>query len=262
MAEQTWQVSSEAAEIYEAKFVPAIFGEWAPRIADAVAVEPGQRLLDVACGTGVVARECARRGATVTGLDLNEGMLSVAARIAPDIDWRQGDAQDLSFDDEAFDTVVCQFGLMFFPEREKALAELWRVLAPGGQFAVSTWDAIEQIPIYVALVELIEKHAGTDASQALRAPFWLGDKGNLSRILGDAGIEGFSIDTYAGTEHFADVEEFVDIEINGSPLAEFFNDENYAALLDDARVVLPPYLSGGDGFDFPTSAHIVHATKP
>ena len=99
MTEHAWQISAEAAEVYEAKFVPAIFGEWAPRIADAVAIERGHRVLDVACGTGVAARECARRGATVTGLDLNEGMLTVARRISPDIDWRQGDASDLPFED-------------------------------------------------------------------------------------------------------------------------------------------------------------------
>ena len=181
MREQAWQVSAEAAEVYEAKFVPAIFGEWAPRIANAAGIEPGQRVLDVACGTGVVARECACRGATVTGLDLNESMLSVARRISPDIDWRQADASDLPFEDGTFDAVVCQFGLMFFPEREKSLSEQWRILAPGGRLAVSTWDVIEQIPIYVAMVGLIERHGGGDAAQVLRAPFWFGDKTNLTR---------------------------------------------------------------------------------
>ena len=91
--------------------------------ADAAAIKQGDRVLDVACGTGVVARECARRGAAVTGLDLNEGMLTVARRISPDIDWHEGDASDLPFEDGSFDAVTCQFGLMFFPEREKSLRE-------------------------------------------------------------------------------------------------------------------------------------------
>ena len=222
MTEHAWQISSEAADIYEAKLVPAIFGEWAPRIADAAGIGPGQRVLDVACGTGVVGRECARRGATVTGLDLNDGMLSVARRISPDIDWRQGDASDMPFEDGLFDAVVCQFGLMFFPEREKSLAEQWRVLAPGGRLAVSTWDAIEQTPVYVAMVGLIERYAGEEVAQALRAPFWLGNKTNLTNVISAAGIADFEIDTHAGTERFASVDEFVEIEIKGSPMANSF----------------------------------------
>ena len=222
MTEHAWQISSEAADIYEAKLVPAIFGEWAPRIADAAGIGPGQRVLDVACGTGVVGRECARRGATVTGLDLNDGMLSVARRISPDIDWRQGDASDMPFEDGLFDAVVCQFGLMFFPEREKSLAEQWRVLAPGGRLAVSTWDAIEQTPGYVAMVGLIERYAGEEVAQALRAPFWLGNKTNLTNVISAAGIADFEIDTHAGTERFASVDEFVEIEIKGSPMANSF----------------------------------------
>ena len=261
MTEHARQISSEAADIYEAKLVPAIFGEWAPRIADAAGVGPGQRVLDVSCGTGVVARECARRGATVTGLDLNDGMLSVARRISPDIDWRQGDASDMPFEDGLFDAVVCQFGLMFFPEREKSLAEQWRVLAPGGRLAVSTWDTIEQTPVYVAMVGLIERYASEEVAQALRAPFWLGNKTNLTNVISAAGIADFEIDTHAGTERFASVDEFVEIEIKGSPMANSFDDDSYAALLKDARVEFPSYRNGERNFDFPTSAHIVRAKK-
>ena len=211
MTERAWQVSAEAAKIYEARSVPAIFEEWAPRIADAVAADQCHRVLDVACGTGVVARECARRGATVTGLDFNEGMLSVARSISPDIDWRQGDACDLPFEDGSFDAVVCQFGLMFFPERKKSLGEQWRVLAPDGRLAVSTWDAIEQIPIYGAMVGLIKRHADGDAVEAFRATFWLGDKTNLSNVFSAAGITDFEIHTHTGINRFASVGEFVEI---------------------------------------------------
>src|SRR5688572_16510230 len=109
MSDESWQVSAEAAEIYESRFVPAIFAEWAPRIADAADVNAGANVLDVACGTGVVARECARRGAVVTGLDLNPGMLSVARRISPSVTWRQGDAAALPFPDAVFDAALCQF---------------------------------------------------------------------------------------------------------------------------------------------------------
>src|SRR5262245_51467780 len=120
----TGQVTQDAAEVYEAFFVPALFGAWAPRVADAAQLAAGQKVLDVACGTGVLAREAARRvlpGGAVTGLDRNDGMLAVARRAAPDIDWRLGKAEALPLADGAMDSVVSQFGLMFFEDRRAAL---------------------------------------------------------------------------------------------------------------------------------------------
>ena len=133
------QVSGHAAEVYETFFVPALFAPWAPRVADAALLAPGQKVLDVACGTGVLAREAALRVApdgTVTGLDRNEGMLAVARRAAPGLDWRSGVAEALPFPDRAFDAVVSQFGLMFFDDRAAALREMWRVLRPGGRLVL------------------------------------------------------------------------------------------------------------------------------
>ena len=121
---EDFQVSHEAAEQYEARFVPAIFAEWAPLLADITGVGPGQAVLDVACGTGIVARTVADRvtgSGRVVGVDLNGGMLAVARRVRPDIDWRQADVADLPFPDGSFDVVLCQMALMFFPDRVGAL---------------------------------------------------------------------------------------------------------------------------------------------
>ncbi|MCB1588829.1 MAG: methyltransferase domain-containing protein, partial [Xanthomonadales bacterium] len=106
----------QAAEAYEAMFVPALFAQWAPRVLDGVALSPGQRVLDVACGTGVLAREAARRvglSGAVSGLDPAPGMLAVARRSAEVVDWREGVAESLPYADGQFDAVVSQFGLMF-----------------------------------------------------------------------------------------------------------------------------------------------------
>ena len=143
---ETFQLSVEAAEVYEARFVPAIFGEWAPHLVEAAGVAPGQAVLDVACGTGVVARTAADRmggRGRVVGLDLNEGMLAVAGRLRPDIEWRQGDAAALPFEARCFDAVLCQAALMFFPDRAGALREMARVATPGGTLAVQVWDRLE-----------------------------------------------------------------------------------------------------------------------
>jgi SAM-dependent methyltransferase len=124
---ETFRMSVGAAEVYESKFVPALFGEWAPRLVEAAGVKPGQAVLDVACGTGVVARAAAGRTGghgRVVGVDLNEAMLVVAQRLRPDIEWRQGDAQAPPFPDASFDVVVCQSGLMFVSDVVGALPAL------------------------------------------------------------------------------------------------------------------------------------------
>ena len=131
---EAWQVADDAAILYEQSFVPAIFARSAVMVADAAGIGPGDRVLDVGCGTGILAREASGRcGAEgrVVGLDLNPRMLEVARRVAPGIDWQQGDAGALPFADGAFDMVVSQYALMFFPDQALALREMWRVLAPG-----------------------------------------------------------------------------------------------------------------------------------
>jgi SAM-dependent methyltransferase len=181
-----WQVSGDAAEVYEKCFVPAIFGRWASPLVDAAKVASGDRVLDVGCGTGVLARAAADRVAAesqVTGLDLNEGMLAVARRLRPKIDWRQGDATKLPFADESYDVVVSQFSLMYFPDRIAALKEMWRVLRPGGRLAIAVWGPFERATSYVLLTQITKRRWGDAATEVLTAPFVLGEvfrKGHTS----------------------------------------------------------------------------------
>jgi SAM-dependent methyltransferase len=134
-----------AAETYERHMVPAIFGPWAEDLLALAMPAPGERVLDVACGTGVVARLVAQRVAptgTVVGLDLNPGMLAVA-RTLPlpqgEIQWREGNVSAMPFPDASFDLALCQQGLQFFPDRPAALREVRRVLEPRGRLALSVW---------------------------------------------------------------------------------------------------------------------------
>ncbi len=128
-----------------AHFAPlqAITTEPAVHLVRHAGIKPGQRVLDVACGTGVVAITSARRGAQVTGLDLTPELLTAArenARLAEvEVDWREGDVEQLPFEAAAFDVVVSQFGHMFAPRPEVAVSEMLRVLKPGGVIAFSTW---------------------------------------------------------------------------------------------------------------------------
>ena len=139
---EAFQITREQAEAYEKLFVPALFAQWAPLMVDIARIADGQRVLDVACGTGVAARTAADRvGATgsVVGLDLNPAMLEVAAATRSDIEWRQGDAAHLPFGDGEFDAVLCQSALFFFPDADAAVAEMARVVRPGGAVAVQTY---------------------------------------------------------------------------------------------------------------------------
>ena len=167
-------------------------------LADAAEIGQGQRVLDVGCGTGVVARAAARRvgpEGRVVGLDINPRMLAVARRVAPEIEWRHGDAGDLPFDDGAFDVVVSQFAAMFFPDPALALREMWRVLAPRGRLAIAVCGPLADAAGYRALAEVAEHVCSPEVQALLRSPFALGDKQRLAGLVADAGIDGASIDT-------------------------------------------------------------------
>jgi ubiquinone/menaquinone biosynthesis C-methylase UbiE len=188
-----FQLQGNAAERYERWLVPFISGPWVPALLDLVEFRPGERVLDVACGTGVVSRLAARRVApsgTVTGLDLNEGMLSVAGRLplppGLTIEWRQGSALALPFADRAFDVVVCQHGLMFFPDRLKALGEMRRVLTPGGRVAISVWTGPS--PYFAAQREALARYVSAEAASTSAVAFSLGDPVELSGLLTGAGF--------------------------------------------------------------------------
>jgi SAM-dependent methyltransferase len=158
--EGQWQVAGNAAETYQQALVPAVFAPWAPLVVALADPRPGEHVLDVACGTGVVARLAARQvGPTgnVTGLDLNPGMLAVAASLtasdpstcAP-ITWREASATDMPLPDGAFDVVYCQLGLQFFPDRPAALREMHRVLGAGGRLGLMVWQDIQYSPGFSA----------------------------------------------------------------------------------------------------------------
>ena len=200
-----WQVGGSAPEVYERDLVPAVFGPWARLVVDLADLQSGDRVLDVACGTGVVTRVAAEkvgeRGAVVAA-DLNPGMLALAGSLpAPrgaTVEWRQADAGALPFADQAFDVVLCQLGLQFFADRGIALREMYRVLRPGGDVVVMVWRPIERSPGFAALAAALERHIGPDAASIMRAPFSLGDAEELSSLVAAAGFEGLDLRASTG----------------------------------------------------------------
>lgn len=258
------QVNHSAAEVYEAFFVPALFQTWANPVANATGVTSGQRALDVGCGTGVAARALAARvGASgkVSGLDVNEGMLAVARRMAPNVDWRQGAAENLPFEDSSFDAVVSQFALMFFEDKPTALAEMMRVLVPGGRMVVAVWDALENTPGYAAMVALLQRLFGDAPADALRAPYSLGWPEALEALFEQAGICDVVIRTRPGTARFPSLASWVHTDIKGWTLADMIDDEQMQRLLGEARVALKPFVMRDGRVEFDAPAHLAMVTK-
>jgi SAM-dependent methyltransferase len=258
----TTRESIDAATAYERLFVPAEFQEWAPRVAEAARVAPGQRVLDVACGTGVLSREVAARvgpSGFVAGFDLDPGMLSIAARVSSGVRWCRGNAESLPFTNAAFDSVVSQFGLMFFPDRLQSLREMLRVTAPGGRLAVAVWDTLERTPAYLALVGLLERFAEGHIANALRAPFALGDRQRLADLFDAAGMPAATIATVVGTGRFPDIRAMVEAELKGwMPVVGIhLSQDEIDRLVGEAQDALEPFTTPDGSVRFDSPAHIV-----
>jgi SAM-dependent methyltransferase len=261
---ERWQVSTDAAEVYESCFVPAIFGAWAAPFADAAGIGTGNRVLDVGCGTGVLAREALRRvgqEGQVVGLDLNEGMLAVAARTEPKVEWRQGEAASLPFEDSSFDVVVSQFALMYFPDRVASLREMWRTLEPGGRLAIAAWAPIDHARGYQILVDIAARQCGREAADVLAAPFVLGDRVELGKLFVSSGILGAKVTLHEGSIRFPSVTEFIRIEVKGSPLADMVGDDVMETLAAESERALAEFVVTSGEIVMPMDAHIVTASK-
>lgn len=257
-----FQVSAAAAEVYEARFVPALFAKWAPHLVEAASVTPGHRVLDVACGTGVVAREAADRlrgDGTVVGVDINDGMLAVAERLRPDLEWRQADAAQLPFTDGSFDVVLCQAALMFFPQPERALSEMARVVDAAGTVAIHVWSSLPAQTGWAPFYEVVRLHGGTAAIDLISTYWSRGDLGELEALCAASGLRVDRVRTRQETATFDSVDDFVATEVDGTPLREQISDATYDAIVADARVALARFGTPGGPVEVPIEGHVITA---
>jgi ubiquinone/menaquinone biosynthesis C-methylase UbiE len=263
---QRWRLEATVPEAYERFLVPVLFAPLAERLLELVAPGPGERVLDVACGTGIVARRAAPlvgpRG-TVTGLDLNLGMLEVAraaaAQVHTPIAWWAGDATHLPLGEGVVDVVMCQQSLQFFPDRTAALREMRRVLAPEGRLALAVWRPIRHSPGFAALTQALERHVGADAAAIMRAPFDGPDAATLRRLVLDAGFGEVRLRIGFGAVRFPSAEAFLGQQAASSPLAGpvgALGREVHEALARDLDWGLHAYVDD-DGVVFPMQTWLV-----
>jgi SAM-dependent methyltransferase len=261
---ETFLLSLEAAEVYESSFVPALFAPWAPMLVDAAGVSDGDRVLDVACGTGVVARTAAERvgpRGSVVGIDLDPAMLVVAERLRPDIEWRVGDAGGLPFLARSFDIALCQAALMFFPDPSEALRQMARVVKDDGIVAIQVWDRLEDQPAYRPFIDAAARHAGPEAIDLLGSYFSRGDLSLLTELLRAAGLRPAALRTEAKILHFDSVEAFVMIEVRSTPLGDRLGDDDLTLVIEDAREGLHAFMASDGTLDIPIRGHVITAEK-
>ncbi len=223
MPKEKYQLTRAAAAIYEEQKVTAIFRPLAQATLDVISVSLDERVLDVACGTGIVARvlsERSRPAEPVTGIDLNEGMVEVARSLtqsdAEAFRWHVGNVADMPFADASFSLAICQQGLQYFPDEGAALREMRRVLMPRGRVALTTWA--DPSPFFVALAEALERNVSLAAAEQSLAPFAGARPKTLTALLERCGFRDVGARQLTIDRTITRAEESIPKEIMGNPV--------------------------------------------
>ncbi|WP_413848791.1 methyltransferase domain-containing protein [Albidovulum sp.] len=254
------RISAAAAEVYDREFVPALFGPFAELFVEAMGLMPGERVLDVACGTGAVALAAARRmgaGARIAAVDINPAMLAVARRKSDGIAWQEAAAEALPYAAGRFDAVLCQFGLMFLADRSRALREMARVTRPGGRIGLAVFETVGNSPAYDRLVPLLGRIVGPGAAAALSAPFCLGDPAAVAAELAAAGLTAAEVHSPAVTVRHPSLEAWLDTEILGWTLAGTVSARQLRSIKEAAREALAAHIGADGRIAFAAPARLV-----
>jgi SAM-dependent methyltransferase len=264
--QEQWQVTTEAAELYERYPARYILGPWAPLLVDAANLAQCERVLDVACGTGLVARIASQRvgpAGRVVGIDLNPGMIAVARSLptqagAP-IEWFERSALDLRLPDSSFDAVLCQQGLQFFPDKSLALREMRRVLVRGGRLALSMWIGIG--PYHGAVGDALARCLGHATAMKFCASRQVPNKDELQHLATDAGFVDVQVRISRLDLHLPRLDQFVLDHLASTPIAPTIaaTDPGVRKKIGASAMQQMRHYADGDGVSYPEQTHIVTA---
>jgi SAM-dependent methyltransferase len=265
-----WQLARDAAERYEQILVPAILGPAARALVEWSGLRDGERVVDIGCGTGAAARLAAEKvgsSGRVAGVDVNAGMIDVAKSAAPVrgavIDWLENSAYQLPFTEGEFDVALCAQTLQFLEDRPRALAEIHRILAPGGRVAVSLWCDIRRSPYFHVLVEAVTKHIGAETATGLRAAFGLSDSKVILTLLTGAGFRDVKASVKELHLELPKPEDFVPQHVSATPMSTGFvaaSEEARRAVVHEVSEELAAYRTG-QGIRVPFATHLVMGIK-
>lgn len=263
-----WQLDGSAPELYERYLVPAITIKWAEDLVGRAQPCAGEEVLDLACGTGIVARLASKRMGRehIAGLDLNNGMLAVARTVSGDgapIDWVEGSALDLPFAAGKFDLVLWQLGLQFFPDRRRALLEMHRVLSPSGRVALSVYSPIDRTPGAYAFACALDHVLGPTASRIKRGEHAFNEPGELRDLMAGAGLSKVEVHTVVQQITFPSVRDYVQFQLRATPMAALLHDrtevdrqEAIETIAAEAAQFSRPVMLEGGGFSFQQEAYV------
>lgn len=263
---------TDPAEVYERYMGVSVADPWTRVLLEYARPQAGQHVLDVACGTGSVARQVAPivgQAGRVVASDISNAMLSVARALpAPagaEIDWRQGDALALDLPDASFDLVLCQQGLQFFRDRAAALREMRRVLKSDGRLGLSVWQALQQHPLFEAMFLATARHLHVPVS-TVDTSFSLSDAQELRALLIGAGFERIQIVSRSMDVHLPSPEQFVQFTVSAAatsvPVFSELKPSERSALVDAVALEVAPIVQRyrtGSMLSFPMSSHIAAA---
>jgi ubiquinone/menaquinone biosynthesis C-methylase UbiE len=265
-----WQLARDAAERYEQILVPTILGPAARALVEFAAPRAGEAVLDVGCGTGAAARCAAEKvgpAGRVAAVDVNAGMIAVAQSLPPvagaAIEWFTNSAYELPFAEAEFTVVLCAQTLQFLDDRPRALAEMSRVLRPGGRVALSLWCDIQESPYLDALVQAVTRHIGAETAMGLRAAFRLSDLETTRALVEGAGYKDLRTTVKQLDLQLPVLSDFVPRHVSATPMAAGFNTaspEKRQVVVEEVSEKLASYNSG-NGVCVPFRTYLVQAVK-